>query len=144
MSNERSTTQPLVYVVHEPLTRVTDPVTRQTDWVRTRDVSIARKFGELRFVFPAGRLASDEDYLVRTAREKLRDFTSKDYLLLSGDTAAIAIAYHAAAQQLEDDETHIKILLWDKRLEDYYELRPQVWSQDGYEEEDLVNGTRAS
>jgi len=121
---------PRVYVVHEPLKRETDPVTGVTDWVRTRDVTVAREFGELAYVFPAGRLAQDSDYLVRTAREKLRDFSGEDYLLLSGDTAAIAIAAIVAGQQLEDDENHLNLLLWDGRLHRYYAMRTEVWQAE--------------
>lgn len=131
---DNSSAPPRVFVVHEPLRRETDPVTKQTDWVRVRDVSAAREFGELRYVYPAGRLTQEETYLVRTAREKLRDFTANDYLLLSGDTAAIAIASLVAAQQLDDNETHLKFLLWDSRLQRYYALCPEVWEADAGQE----------
>ncbi len=128
-----------VYVVHEPLKRETDPVTRTTGWVRTRDVTIAREYGELRYIYPAGRLSQDPDYLVRTAREKLRDFTSNDYLLLLGDTAAIAIATVIAAQQLEADARHLQLLLWDGRLQCYYPVRPEIWEPDS-EEASMLDG----
>lgn len=122
-----SAERPLVYVVHEPLRRETDHVTGQTNWVRIRDVSLAREYGDLRYVYPAGRLTQEEDYLVNIAREKLQDFTENDYLLLSGDTAALAIAYHAAAGIIRDrGMTHLKILLWDNRLQRYYQLTPEV------------------
>lgn len=122
-----------VYVVHEPLKRETDPITRATDWVRTRDVTIAREFGELRYVYPAGRLSQDPDYLVRTARDKLIEFTADDYLLLMGDTAAIAVASIVAAQQLDSDARHLQLLLWDGRVQRYYPVRPEIWEEDTHE-----------
>lgn len=115
-----------VFVVHEPLKAEYNERTAQTEWVRTRDVTIAREHGELIYMFPAGRLSADPDYLVETAREKLKDFSVNDYLLLSGDTAAMCISSIVAAQRLGTDADHLQLLLWDGRLKRYFPMRPRL------------------
>lgn len=122
--------KPRVFVTHEPQMRVTDPTNNTISWVRSRDLSAAHEYGEMRYVFPAGRLTQDPAYLVATAREKLSDFTSNDFLLLSGDTAAMAICSIIAAQRIEMGENKIRFLLWDKRLANYYIMAPEVWLPD--------------
>ena len=125
---------PKVFVVHEPLKKQVSSE-GVVEWVRTRDITVAREYGDLVYVYPAGHLTQDPAAMVKVAREKLADFTDQDYLLLSGDTAGMAIASVIAAQQLEGNT--INYLVWDGRQKRYFKLSADVW--ENAPEEDLVS-----
>lgn len=93
MSQSHSTS--LVYVVSEPLRW--DSVTGQ--WVKSKNLSPARRFGELVYLLPPGNEAPDDPaQVIKTLREKLRDFSPSDYLLPVGHPLYIAWATAVASQ----------------------------------------------
>ena len=128
-----SQTIPVVYVVHEPLKRVVT-AGGGSEWVRLHDVTGARSYGHLEYVYPAGRLSPDPELYVKTARARLENFTSNDYLLLSGDITAIAVAAVVAANNLPRGQGKLKMLVWDKRLSEYHVIAPQLWDDEDAEE----------
>ena len=124
------TPQPRVFVVHEPLKKVQDDSQEGFHWERTRDLTPAREYGDLVYVFPAGHLSYDQDYLERTAREKLRTFTEADYLLMSGDTLAMAQTAIVAAQMISDDVRDLQLLIWDGKRKRYFCQKIWAWPEE--------------
>ncbi len=78
-----------------------------------KDLSPARKFGELKVLLPIGRQVTiTSDSVVETLRTKLRGFGSRDHLLLLGDPISIGIA---TALALEENKGRCNVLKWDRR-----------------------------
>lgn len=121
--------RPRVFIVHEPLKKETDEqgVDR---YVRSRDLSPAKEHGDLHHVFPAGRISQEPSYLINTARENLATFTSRDFLLLSGDLLAISVASMVAIQCLEDTARTINVLTWDSRFRRYFPTTLEVFEEE--------------
>ena len=125
-----------VFVVHEPLKKVLDDSTDGFHWERTRDLTPAREYGDLVYVFPAGHLSYDQDYLDRTARNKLKDFASHDYLLMSGDTLAMAQTAIVASQMLDENVNDLNLLIWDGKRKRYFCQKIRAWAPDTNDGED--------
>ena len=128
-----------VFVVHEPLKKVLDDSAEGFHWERTRDLTPAREYGDLIYVFPAGHLSYDQDYLNNTAREKLATFTDQDYLLMSGDTLAMAQTAIVASQCLDESVRDLKLLIWDGKRKRYFCQPIWAWPEED-EVEDLTDG----
>ena len=120
-----------VFVVHEPLRKVDDPATPDGfRWERVRDLTPALEYGDLVYIFPAGHLSYDQDYLYRTAHDKLSTFTDQDYLLMSGDTLAMAQSAILASQALGDDTRALNMLIWDGRHKRYFSRPIWAWPDE--------------
>ena len=53
----------------------------------------ATQFGNLRVLLPENsQIILSPNYVITTLRQKLKDYTIKDYLLLTGDPAIIGVA----------------------------------------------------
>jgi len=84
------------------------------------NVRSAEKFGELEVMLPDRKqLIFSAGPLVVELRQKLRDFSDKDYLLLIGDPAIIGVCCAIAA---EYNNGRFKVLKWDKREYRYYDV----------------------
>ena len=139
VTNVNNVRTPKVYVTHEPSLRRNNET---GELELTRDVGIARKFGELKCIFPAGHLPANPSYAMQMAREKLYDFGSDDFLLLSGDTMAIAVSAIVASQMLDENERTLKILLWSNWFRDYHVSEVDVWEDDVWEDDVCENDVR--
>ena len=113
-----------VFVTHEPMRK--NPATGEFE--RTRDISAARQYGDLVHVFPAGHLSQDPAYIMACAKDKMADYSDDDFLLLSGDTLAIAACSMVAAQNIGG--RHVKVLIWDNRFKQYYLVNLEAWDED--------------
>ena len=85
-----------------------------------RNTRSAEKFGDLKVCLPDNRqmvLASGP--LTIKLKQELKDFNDKDYLLLIGDPAIIAVAGAIAA---EHNNGRFKILKWDRNETKYYDI----------------------
>lgn len=88
--------------------------------MRGRDITDAAEFGDLEILLPAKEQTSfSTQPTVRRMIRKLSKFTDKDYLLLAGDPAGIAIAAALAAQH---NMGRFKVLKWDRLEQRYYPL----------------------
>ena len=84
------------------------------------NVRSAEKFGELEVMLPDRKqLIFSAGPLVVELRQKLRDFSDKDYLLLIGDPAIIGVCCAIAA---EYNNGSFKVLKCDKREYRYYDV----------------------
>jgi len=60
---------------------------------------------------------------IQIFRRKLKDFSDKDFLLLSGDPVAIALATCIACSY---NKGRIKFLRWDRQLEVYFKIGARI------------------
>ena len=78
----------------------------------------ATQFGNLKVLLPENsQIILSPNYVITTLRQKLKDYTIKDYLLLTGDPAIIGVAC-----SIVSDITNGKynLLKWDKQERKYY------------------------
>lgn len=139
MNLNSNTKPPRVFVVHEPLKKTINPRTKEVSWERIRDLSAAREFGELVYVYSAGHLSQDPDFIAREAWAKLTEFSDNDYLLPSGDVMAIVAASAVASSMVEGNS--IKVLSWDKRQGKYFASTIPIWK---YEPDEVPYDTEVS
>ena len=105
--------RPVVYVLQElPGTRAGSPKI---------NIMSASKHGEFKFLLPEFSLIIfSPGPLIFKLRNLLKDYTTKDYLLLTGDPAIIGVACSIVA-----DITNGKfnLLKWDKQDRLYYPIK---------------------
>ena len=98
-----------------------------TQEMRNKDLSNAIAFGDLRIVMPAEQqITSNEIYkkiAINLIEEVLKDFNDDDYLLLSGDPAAIGLC---TAVAMLNNNGNVNILKWDRMEEKYYPVNLSV------------------
>ena len=81
----------------------------------------ASKYGEFKFLLPEfSQIIFSPGPLIFKLRKALKDFTTEDYLLLTGDPAIIGVAC-----SIVSDLTNGKyqLLKWDKQERKYYPIK---------------------
>ena len=86
----------------------------------SKDLSDAKKYGQLRAVFGKPRKPYDTASMVTKARRVFEDWQSGDYLLMVGDPTLCAVCMTVAS---EYDE-RVSVLSWDRESFQYI---PQEW-----------------
>ena len=103
----------IVYVIQElPGTRAGTPKI---------NIMSAREYGDFKFLLPEfSQIIFSPGPLVFILRKLLKDYTSEDYLLLTGDPAIIGIAC-----SIVSDITNGKfnLLKWDRQEKMYYPIK---------------------
>ena len=87
----------------------------------------ASQYGKFEFVLPEfSQMIHSPGPLVYTLRQKLKNYKSKDYLLLTGDPAIIGVAC-----SIVSDITHGKynVLKWDKQERKYYPIEINLYER---------------
>mgnify|MGYP003138749174 FL=1 len=87
----------------------------------------ATQFGQLKVLLPENsQIILSPNYVITTLRTKLKDYTSKDYLLLTGDPAIIGVAC-----SIVSDTTNGKynLLKWDKQERRYYPVEIDLYKK---------------
>ena len=87
----------------------------------------ATEFGNLRVLLPENsQIILSPNYVITTLRQKLKDYTIRDYLLLTGDPAIIGVAC-----SIVSDVTNGKynLLKWDKQERKYYPVEINLYSK---------------
>ena len=85
-----------------------------------RNIRSAEKFGDLKVVLPDNRqIVLSSSPLTFKLQHELKDFNDKDYLLLMGDPAIIAVA-GAVASDVNGGK--FKVLKWDRDEKKYYDI----------------------
>ena len=87
----------------------------------------ATQYGNLRVLLPENsQIILSPNYVITTLRQKLKDYTIKDYLLLTGDPAIIGVAC-----SIVSDVTNGKynLLKWDKQERRYYPVEINLYSK---------------
>ena len=87
----------------------------------------ATQFGQLKVLLPENsQIILSPSYVITTLRNKLKEYTSKDYLLLTGDPAIIGVAC-----SIVSDTTNgkYKLLKWDKQERRYYPVEIDLYKK---------------
>ena len=92
----------------------------------------ATQFGQLRVLLPENsQIILSPSYVISTLRSKLKNYTSDDYLLLTGDPAIIGVAC-----SIVSDTTNGKynLLKWDKQERKYYPIEINLYEKGNINE----------
>jgi len=87
----------------------------------------ASQYGEFKFLLPElSQIIFSPGPLITKLRQGLKDYKSKDYLLLTGDPAIIGVACSIAS-----DMTNGKynVLKWDKQERRYYPIAINLYER---------------
>ena len=87
----------------------------------------ATQFGQLKVLLPENsQIILSPSYVISTLRSKLKNYTSDDYLLLTGDPAIIGVAC-----SIVSDTTNGKynLLKWDKQERRYYPVEIDLYKK---------------
>ena len=113
-----------VYVIQElPGTRAGTPKI---------NIMSAKEYGEIHFLLPEfSQIIFSPGPLVFKLRQGLKNFTKKDYLLLTGDPAIIGVAC-----SIVSDITGGKynLLKWDKQERKYYPIEINLYEKGEIDE----------
>ena len=100
---------PTVYVVQE---------------MSNHDIASAMLFGDIQVLLPFNmQIAFSTAPAIRLLKRKLRSFSDKDFLLLTGDPVAIGLACSIAAAYNSGRYTALK---WDRREKLYIPVRLDI------------------
>jgi len=81
----------------------------------------ATQFGQLKVLLPENsQIILSPAYVVQTLKQKLKDYTESDYLLLTGDPAIIGVACSIVS---EITNGKYNLLKWDKQERKYYPVK---------------------
>ena len=115
----KSNYKPKVYVLQElPGTKAGAPKI---------NIMSASKFGEFKFLLPEfSQIIFSPGPLIFKLRSLLKNYTTKDYLLLTGDPAIIGVAC-----SIVSDITggKYKLLKWDKQERQYYPIEINLYEK---------------
>ena len=92
----------------------------------------ASEYGECKFLLPElSQIIFSPGPLIYKLRSLLKNFTTKDYLLLTGDTAIIGVAC-----SIVSDMTNGKynLLKWDKQERKYYPIEINLYERGKIDE----------
>ena len=92
----------------------------------------ASKYGEFKFLLPElYQIIFSPGPLIFKLRKSLKDFTTEDYLLLTGDPAIIGVAC-----SIVSDMTNGKynLLKWDKQEKQYYPIEINLYEKGKIDE----------
>ena len=111
--------QPIVYLIQDvPGTKAGAPKI---------NIIGATQFGQLKVLLPENsQIILSPNYVITTLRQKLKEYTTKDYLLLTGDPAIIGVAC-----SIVSDITNGKynLLKWDKQERRYYPVEINLYNK---------------
>jgi len=114
----------IVYVIQEiPGTQAGNPKI---------NIMGASKYGEFKFLLPElSQIIFSPGPLIFKLRKSLKDFTTEDYLLLTGDPAIIGVAC-----SIVSDMTNGKynLLKWDRQERMYYPIKINLYEKGEIDE----------
>jgi len=125
--SESNKIETLVYVIQEiPGTRTGNPK------INIMGASSYSSSGKFKFLLPElSQIIFSPGPLIYKLRDGLRNFTSNDYLLLTGDPAIIGVACSIAS-----DITNGKynLLKWDRQEKKYYPIKINLYEKGKIDE----------
>ena len=85
----------------------------------------ATQFGNLKVLLPENsQIILSPNYVITTLRQKLKDYNSNDYLLLTGDPAIIGVACSIVSDITNGE---FNLLKWDKQERRYYPVEINLY-----------------
>ena len=115
---------PIVYVIQE--------IAGTKDGKPKINILGAAEYGTFKFLLPElSQMIFSPGPLIFKLRKGLRDYTTKDHLLLTGDPAIIGVAC-----SIVSDITHGKfnLLKWDKQERKYYPIHINLFEKGDLDE----------
>ena len=96
------------------------------------NIMSAREYGDFKFLLPEfSQIIFSPGPLVFKLRNLLKDYTSDDYLLLTGDPAIIGIACSIVS---EITNGKFNLLKWDRQEKTYYPIEINLYEQGKIED----------
>ena len=87
----------------------------------------ATQFGNLKVCLPENsQIILSPNYVITTLRQKLKDYTIRDYLLLTGDPAIIGVACSIVS---DITNGRYNLLKWDKQERRYYPVEIDLYNK---------------
>ena len=119
-----SDTSPIVYVIQEiPGTKAGSP---------RINIMSASKYGKFKFLLPEfSQIIFSPGPLIFKLRSLLKEYTIKDYLLLTGDPAIIGVACSIVA---DITSGKFNLLKWDKQERKYYPIHINLFEKGDLDE----------
>ena len=116
--------EPIVYVIQElPGTRLGTP---------KFNIMGASRYGELITLLPENsQIIMSPGPLIFKLRKLLKNFTKKDYLLLTGDPAIIGVACSIVSEITNGKFSFLK---WDRQEKMYYPIKVNLYEKGNIEE----------
>jgi hypothetical protein len=124
MEESRKVKLPIVYVIQE--------IAGTKDGKPKINILGAAEYGTFKFLLPElSQMIFSPGPLIFKLRKGLKDYTSEDYLLLTGDPAIIGVACSIVA-----DITNGKfnLLKWDKQERKYYPIHINLFEKGDLDE----------
>ena len=88
------------------------------------NITGARKYGEIKIMFKAlEQIMFSPGPFIFSIRQKLKNFTEHDYLLLNGDPAIIGVTCAIASEMTNGK---FKLLKWDRQEKTYYPIEINI------------------
>tara|TARA_R110000803_G_scaffold76078_2_gene140604 strand:+ start:1024 stop:1356 length:333 start_codon:yes stop_codon:yes gene_type:complete len=90
----------------------------------------AKKYGALKGLLEGNvQIVLSAEPVIRKLRNRLRNFSDDDFLLLTGDPVIMGIAITVA---MEVNHGRANLLKWDKRESSYYEVFVDMFHTEDY------------
>ena len=124
MEESRKNKSPIVYVIQE--------IAGTKEGSPKINILGAAEYGTFKFLLPElSQMIFSPGPLIFKLRKGLKDYTSEDYLLLTGDPAIIGVACSIVA-----DITNGKfnLLKWDKQERKYYPIHINLFEKGDLDE----------
>ena len=92
----------------------------------------ASHYGQFKFVLPEfSQMIHSPGPLIFTLRKKLKDYKTRDYLLLTGDPAIIGVACSIVSDMTSGN---YNLLKWDRQERKYYPIAINLYEKGNIDE----------
>ena len=124
MEESRKVKLPIVYVIQE--------IAGTKDGKPKINILGAAEYGTFKFLLPElSQMIFSPGPLIFKLRKGLKDYTSEDYLLLTGDPAIIGVACSIVADMTSGK---FNLLKWDKQERKYYPIHINLFEKGDLDE----------
>ena len=124
MEESRKTKLPIVYVIQE--------IAGTKDGKTKINILGAAEYGTFKFLLPElSQMIFSPGPLIFKLRKGLKDYTTEDYLLLTGDPAIIGVACSIVANITNGK---FNLLKWDKQERKYYPIQINLFEKGDLDE----------
>ena len=124
MEESRKVKLPIVYVIQE--------IAGTKDGKPKINILGAAEYGTFKFLLPElSQMIFSPGPLIFKLRKGLKDYTTEDYLLLTGDPAIIGVACSIVANMTNGK---FNLLKWDKQERKYYPIQINLFEKGELDE----------
>ena len=124
MEESRKVKLPIVYVIQE--------IAGTKDGKPKINILGAAEYGTFKFLLPElSQMIFSPGPLIFKLRQSLKDYTTEDYLLLTGDPAIIGVACSIVANMTNGK---FNLLKWDKQERKYYPIHINLFEKGDLDE----------